>query len=403
MPLLRSLAPLAIAFAVAGCGGEPQSFDRVLVLALSVFPPGPDGKPSNEPGAATLVFLRFEHGAWTHTLLQDPESNVFHKALAFAPPGAPPGLLTIGGDGARLKLWRRHEGAWRADTLWAPKFGGEHDRLRDLELADLNGDGVAEALLATHDQGVVAIADLAQGAAVQEIDRAPNTFVHEIEAGDVDGDGKLELYTTPSQPNRFDGAPQRGRVMRYRPDATPIGDVFVDLGDRHAKEILLGDIDGDGRSEVYAAVEGRTEKGRLVQEVELRRYTEPGQAGEVIARIHDSLCRVLVPADVDGDGRRELVAAPFKAGLWLYRPQARGEWDATEIDADSSSFEHALGAFDLDGDGADELYVSADDQKAVRRYRLNGERFEREEIFRFPPELRGFTWNVTAVPAALTR
>jgi hypothetical protein len=405
MSVLRRATPLAlaVALALAGCGAGPQAFDRVLVLALSVFPPGADGKPSNDPGAATLVLLRFEDGAWTHELLQDPESNVFHKALAYTPPGGAPGLLTIAGDGARLKLWRRQGGAWQAETLWAPKFGGEHDRLRDVEFADTNGDGVDEALLATHDQGVVAIADFTRTPLVQEIDRAAQTFVHEVEAGDVDGDGKPEFFTTPSEPNRLDGTPQSGHVMRYRPGATPIGEVFADLGDRHAKEILVHDFDGDGRPEVYVAVEGRMEQGRLTQEVEIRRYTEPGRAGAVIARIRDSLCRVLVAADVDGDGRRELVAAPFKAGLWLYRPRAEGEWDATEIDADSSSFEHAVGAFDLDGDGADELYVAADDQKALRRYRLSGERFEREEIFRYPPELRGFTWNVTAVPRSLTR
>ncbi len=403
MALLRCAAPFALALVLAGCGAGPRSFDRALVLALSVFPPGPDGKPSNEPGAATLVLLRFENGAWAHEVLQDPESNVFHKALAFAPPGAAPGLLTIAGDGARLKLWRRRAGAWQAETLWAPKFGGEHDRLRDLELADLDGDGVDEALLATHDQGVVAIADLSRGARIEEIDRAPSTFVHEIEAGDVDGDGRLELFTTPSQPNRFDGAPQRGRVMRYRPGATPVGEVFADLGERHAKEILASDLDADGRAELYVAVEGRMEKGKLVEEVEIRRYTEARQPSTVIARLRDSLCRVLVAADVDGDGRRELVAAPFRAGLWLYRPVLEGAWEPTEIDADSSSFEHAVGAFDLDGDGVDELYVAADDQKALRRYRFAGERFEREEIFRYPPELHGFTWNVTAVPVELTR
>ena len=51
----------------------------------------------------------------------------------------------------------------------------------------------------------------------------------------------------------------------------------------------------------------------------------------------------------------------------------------------------------------DELYVAADDQGAVRRYVWNGSGFDREEIFRFPPELRGFTWNVTAAPVELTR
>jgi hypothetical protein len=404
MTRARALAPLlalAAALALAGCGQPERPLDRALVLALSVFPPDAEGKPSTTPGAATLVFLRRDAAGWSHEVLQDPESNVFHKALAWTPPGEEPGILTIAGDGARLKLWRKRDGAWSARTLWAPAFGGKRDRLRDLELADIDGDGALEAAIATHDQGVVAIVEIgAEAALVRELDRAPDTFVHEVEVGDVDGDGAPELYTTPSQPNRFDGEPQRGHVIRYRPDGSR--EQFADLGDRHAKEVLVADLDGDARPEVYVAVEGRVENRALVAGVEIRRYAAAGGEGAVIARLEDSLCRFLVPADVDGDGQRELVAATFKAGVWLLRPQP-GEWRRELVDGDSSSFEHAVAALDLDGDGRDELYVAADDQNAVRRYVFEGGAFRREEIFRPPPALRGFTWNVTAVPVELTR
>jgi hypothetical protein len=189
--------------------------------------------------------------------------------------------------------------------------------------------------------------------------------------------------------------------MRLRPDGTG-HEVFADLGERHAKELLVADLEADGHPEVYVAVEGKTENKKLVETVEIRRYGAAGGEGEVIARIDDSLCRFLVPADVDGDGRRELVASTFKAGIFLLRPQP-GEWSRELVDADSSSFEHATAALDLDGDGRDELYVAADDQNAVRRYTWDGRAWQREEIFRPPAELRGFTWNITAVPVELTR
>ncbi len=400
----RALLPLlasALVAGLSGCGESQPPLDRALVLALSVFPPDADGRPSTAPGAATLVILRRDASGWTHEVLEDPESNAFHKALAWTPPGGEPGILTIAGEGARLKLWRKRGGAWSAETLWAPSFGGKRDRLRDLELADVDGDGALEAAIATHDQGVVVVGELGDGVAlVRELDRAADTFVHEVEVGDVDGDGSPELYTTPSQPNRFDGTPQRGQVLRYRADGSA-REVFADLGDRHAKEVLVADLDGDGRPEVYVAVEGRVEQRKLVEQVEIRRYTAPGE-GEVIARLADSLCRFLVPADVDGDGKRELVAAAFKAGVWLLRPQP-GEWRRELVDDDSSGFEHAAAALDTDGDGRDELYVAADEQNAVRRYVWDGSAWKREEIFRAPPALRGFTWNVTAVPVALTR
>ena len=42
----------------------------------------------------------------------------------------------------------------------------------------------------------------------------------------------------------------------------------------------------------------------------------------VIGRVQDRLCRFLTAGDVDGDGRREIVVAAHKTGLWLLRPRA---------------------------------------------------------------------------------
>lgn len=378
----------------------PPDLDRALLLGLSVFPPDPDGAPSKTPGAASLLILRREGGEWRHEVLEDPESNAFHKAIAFTPPGRPPGILTIGANEARLRLWRRGEGGWEAETLWAPVFGGKHNRLRDMELADLDGDGSSEIVLATHDQGVVAVVSMTpSGVEVRELDRSPETFVHEIEVGDIDGDGALDILASPSQPNRFNHEPQAGRIVRYT--ATGERRLFADLGSRHAKEVLVTDLDGDGRPEVYASVEGHAEKGVRVWSAEIRRFPPAGGEGEAVAELDDLLCRFLTPGDVDGDGRREIVASGFRSGIWLLRPGSK--WTATRIDADSSSFEHATALIDLDEDGKDEVYVAADDQHAVRRYVWTSKGFGREEIFRFPPELRGFTWSIAAVPAELTR
>ena len=40
------------------------------------------------------------------------------------------------------------------------------------------------------------------------------------------------------------------------------------------------------------------------------------------------------PEDVDGDGKKEMVAAAFKSGLWLLRPgdDPKGEWSIESID-----------------------------------------------------------------------
>jgi len=395
-PAARPVAPPAAAglpTAPAAAADLPNG----LLLALSAFGKSADGKPLPR---SELVILTRAGGEWTASSLDDPDSNVFHKAMVYTPPGAEPGILTLGGTRAILKLWRPGEAGLEAETLWEDDFGGKWSRMRDAEVAPLFEDGVASLAVATHDQGIVATVRPSDGEfVVERIDEEKDTFVHEIEVGDLDGDGTLEVYATPSEPNKLDGTPQPGKVVRYVP-ATGEGRVVVaDLGDRHAKEILVSDVDGDGRDELYVAVEA-VEGGDL----EIRRYdagTDPA-GGEVIATLDDTMTRFLTAGDLDGDGQREMVAAAKDTGLWLLRPGEGGAgWSVTSIDRDSRGFEHAALLTDLDGDGVDELYVSSDDDRELRRYVFIDGGFAREVIYKRSDPSPIFTWNLMPVPVEL--
>ncbi|MDJ0787366.1 MAG: FG-GAP-like repeat-containing protein [Myxococcota bacterium] len=374
-------------------GTSPDSLPQGLLLALASFE---GGAPASE-----LVMLVREGGAWTPSVVADDESNVFHKAMVYETPGVEPGILTLGGSAAAVKLWRKgDEGLAPIETLWMKDFGGKFSRMRDAEIADIYGDGTTAIAVATHDQGVMAvIRPGAEGFEVEELATAPMPWIHEVEIGDLDGDGVLEVYATPSNPNRLDGSHQEGTVVRYVPAKGVGPEPVADLGKRHAKEILVEDVDGDGRDELYVSIEA-AEGGDL----EVRRYDagDAPDSGVAIATLRDPMARFLTAGDGDGDGKKELVVAAKDSGVWLLRPGAdpRGTWEATLLDKESGGFEHASIFTDLDGDGVDELYVASDTHGELRRYVWVDGAPTREVIYSRPPK-KFFTWNLMPVDRAL--
>jgi hypothetical protein len=368
-----------------------------LLLAQAQFVKGADGK--QKPGPALLTIWRQTAQGWKATRLEDPESNVFHKAIPYEG-----GILTIGAEDAWLKKWTFKDGAWAQDKLWTKSWGGKFDRLRDLEIGDVDGDGQDELVIATHDMGVVAVARMREGKAeVTELGAAPDTFVHEIELGDVDGDGRKEIYCTPSGRNQSSGKSQPGKVARWAWDGTAFqGSVVDDLGESHAKEILAVDLDGKGRATLFSVVEAETRlvdgKPQKVKDVEVRQYAL-GKGGAwthtVAATIDDLQTRFLVPGDFDHDGSVDLVAAAMKSGIWLLRRDAK-DWNAENIERTSSGFEHAAWGADLDGDGKLELYVASDEQRELRRYAWDpaSKVFTRTVLGPIPKG--AMTWNITS-------
>jgi hypothetical protein len=402
---LLGTALMTIALFVAGCGPPERPTESVtsetgaasypsgLLVALAALDEDDDGNVVPLP--AELGILTYQDGSWRYREMTDVDSNVFHKAMAYSSPWRE-GVLTLGGTGAFVKLW---PAAGDPEILWEADFGGKFSRMRDAEVADLFGDGAMSIAVATHDQGVVAVLHPAENGDIEviELDREVDTFVHEIETGDLDSDGVLEVYATPSEPNKLDGTPQPGKVVRYIPALEEGRTVVADLGDRHAKEILVEDVDGDGKDELYVSVEA-VSGGK----VEIRRYdadTDP-TGGEVIAELDDRLCRFLAAGDIDGDGTKDMVAAANKSGVWLLRPGSDG-WSKELVDPDSSGFEHAAVFADLDDDGVDELYVASDKHDEIRRYVWQDGTPERHVIYHHSDGLSRFTWNLMPVPVEL--
>jgi hypothetical protein len=374
-----------------------------LSQAQFVEKEGKDGKMHPVPGPARLVILTRTKSGWMEEIVEDPDSNVFHKAAWFEPSSGEPGILTIGATGAFLKIWRKKNGKWRSEVLWHPSFGGKFDRLRDFEITDITGDGIKDIVVATHDQGVIAVVTQKDDKwQAEELCRNKDTFVHEIETGDVDGDKIVEIFATPSKPNKLDGSIQPGSVEMWKfKNGKWERRVVESFETRHVKEILCVPVAGEENPVLFASLEGehfgRKDEGDTTR-IRMYRFNKGKISHTDIASLPGKLCRFLTFGDTDGDGTKELIASTRVSGIWKLTPPLKdifnNEWKKTLIDKNSSGFEHATYLFDFNRDGTEEISVASDDQKEIRCYWFNGKDYSVNIINKFDDDV--ITFNLTA-------
>jgi hypothetical protein len=122
---------LPLMVVLTGCAKEPaaEPMANGLLLSLAVLESGPSG-PVPQP--AQLGIVTHDGTAWTYRFIEDEDSNVFHKAMVFAPTGGKAAIVTAGGTKAMVKVWKT-DGS--SSTLWEKDFGGKFSRMRDLEVA----------------------------------------------------------------------------------------------------------------------------------------------------------------------------------------------------------------------------------------------------------------------------
>lgn len=390
----------------SGCSGGGGGERAGLILAQAHFP---DSKPG--PSRMLLVRPAGEGEPWSvESVEADDGSNVFQKALWFEPASGDPGILTISANPAWLKLWHDSASGWTDEELWTEKVGDKQQRLRDVEVGDVTGDGVDDLVIVTHDLGAVYVIEQKGGKYVPtEIARTTeHTFIHEVELGDVDGDGKLEIFTTPSEPNNLKGEEQGGFIKMYHRDASGgfVESVVEQFDTRHVKEILCCDFEGTGKPVLFASIEGENidlanpDAPGATTMLREYRWQDGEMVGEKVLDLPGKLCRFLVMGDTDGDGRPEIVAATRQDGIHaIYREG--GAWTKRTIARGNrtSSFEHATIVMDWDGDGADDVFVASDDQKKVQRFWFDAQadRYKGEELAEIPGG-RAFTFNMMPLP-----
>lgn len=162
-------------------------------------------------------------------------------------------------------------------------------------------------------------------------DQLPGSSWGQTAVADVDRDGRLDYLTGRS----------RGEIWWYRQAAIDRWERHK-LGEQSASDVggAVLDVDGDGWPDFITGGVWYRNSGQPRQQL-FERIVFDGE----LASVHD-----VVLADVDGDGRTDILTMSDKNNLRWYRipPDPRQPWQRHDI---GPSVHAGIGVGDLDGDG----------------------------------------------------
>ncbi len=262
-----------------------------------------------------------------------------------------PEIVLAGRKPRRELYWlgRDPKGVWQRHTI--------DDTCASLEaggfLYDLDGDGDLDFIAGGdyQDNGLYwweCPADPSQRWARHEICRMSANVSHDQLVADIDGDGRPELYFWNQKASALFVA-----LVPANPRVTPWQGIFPVVTGIREEGLAVADVDGDGKLELIAGQSWyrRPERGELWER-------------HVFAQGYDSP-RVAV-ADFDGDGRVEIIVAEGDASIYAKRPgrvarftapaDATALWHAEILD-DQIIDPHSLAIADFNGDGQPDLFV----------------------------------------------
>ncbi|MEA2989807.1 MAG: hypothetical protein QOG83_2518 [Alphaproteobacteria bacterium] len=295
----------------------------------------------------------------------------------------------------------RHDGTdWRA--LPIIKGLPSVDLVRSIALGDLDQDGADEIVLGTRPSGAVLVLDGGPtGYAVTTIDRdqygTGTTNTREVAVADVDGDGALEILVATAHASLEKWQATPGALFLYRRSADGWDRILIDDhgGRTHTRMVAVADVKNDGVKRIVSSAVGvvEPESGRIDPQPELRMYTLTGEraACQPIGTLENMIkSRSFAAGDIDGNGSMALVVGTRALGaaglettcLFVYRFDAHTQaWERETLDTSGSFGFHCVAIADVDGDGRSEVIASDDGRGLIKLYKKRGDGWQREIIY----------------------
>lgn len=310
-------------------------------------------QPSQRPGVGAEADVRFARV----TIDGSPPARPYYKMLGDVDGD---GLLDVVVAGAAGPLvWYKYPG-WKKTQIAAGGWKGVKGAI-----GDVDSDGDADVVMG----GTVWFRNPRLGGGRWKMTRIDNQKAHDVELGDLDGDGRPDVVARDQ--SAFGAAGNRIYVYRQKgPESWQKHTIACP----HGEGLKLADLDRDRDLDIVIGdrwYQNTRSPGRWIEHRLTAAWTEPDAKVEV--------------ADFNGDGRDDVVLSPAELRgqrykvAWYEAPKdpATGTWKEHVIIPDIEAVIHSLvvGDFDLDGDadvGLAEMHQGEDPDEVTLQLNLGG-------------------------------
>src|ERR1022692_4130509 len=228
-----------------------------------------------------------------------------------------------------------------------------------VKIGDFNGDGrmdIAGINWGGYDDGLDVFLQTAAGTLAPPVTyHAPHGGNDELDAGDVNGDGRTDLVVMSGQTYALPNL----SVVLQNADGTLAPSSPYSLGSNILSHgIAVGDTNGDGRSDIVVSYGGNRPSSFVARFLQ----NDQGTLDPAASYPSYDIPQAMVLADVDSDGRKDaLVLHGGWLRLGVYRQTASGDFSGEELYPISHASQYqpqALAVGDINGDGLPDAVIA---------------------------------------------